>query len=448
VVGLEVPPVYRSPTGVYPQVLRVLSGELTRALQRGFFEFTRVQTPARPEHYQMMGRRRLVRAVREADRALADIGRSFDFLLDVSPVNSAHAWDEFCRSGRRRAPMLRYRTLAVDPDLGKRRLYELPLERLEDPVLAMLLREKRRELDRQLGLLDDRDGPRFLAGSLQLYGGVERSLLAEALAILAELPPASSAASATTPCGADEVASRARAELDHYRRLHAPLAAAVHVRDDVASLIVSNGDLLVPRDLAVAAHRVNPLIQHEVGTHVVTHVNGLAQPLSVFAAGLAGCEPLQEGLAMFAEHLAGGLDARRLRLIAARVVAVQRLIEGAALPAVVDELCDQHGIPTRAAFGVAIRVFRGGGLTKDAIYLRGLLQLLTYLAAGGAVEPLLVGKIAINHVPLVKELLRREVLRRPALRPRWLDGEDAAGRLARARAGMRPIDLVEPRMTP
>ena len=97
----------------------------------------------------------------------------------------------------------------------------------------------------------------------------------------------------------------------------------------------------------------------------------------------------------------------------------------------------------RAAFGIAIRVFRCGGLTKDAIYLRGLLQLLDHFAAGGAVEPLLVGKVALDQVPLVEELLRREVLRPPPLRPRWLDAPGADARLEHLRRGVGPLDLIE-----
>jgi hypothetical protein len=42
----------------------------------------------------------------------------------------------------------------------------------------------------------------------------------------------------------------------------------------------------------------------------------------------------------------------------------------------------------------------------------------------------------------VEELILREVLEPAPLRPRWLEGEDAAGRLARAATGMRPLDLV------
>ena len=146
---------------------------------------------------------------------------------------------------------------------------------------------------------------------------------------------------------------------------------------------------------------------------------------------------------MFAEHMVGGLDANRLRLIAARAIAVRRLIEGTTFPELVAELSNTYGVPLRAAFGVALRVFRAGGLTKDAIYLRGLVELLDYLAAGGAIEPLLIGKIALEQVALVEELVQRQTLRAPLLRPRWLDRPDSAARLDRARSRLRPTDLVE-----
>jgi uncharacterized protein (TIGR02421 family) len=442
-IGLELPSVHRGPTGAYPLVVRALSRELARVLQQGFFEFARVQTASRPSHHQLLGRRRMVRSVRAADRALVELASGFDFLLDVTPVNTDEAWTAFRRGGHREAPALHYRMLAVDPELVKRRLYAVPLERLEDPVLALLLRDKRRELDRQLTLLDDRGDERFLPGSIALYGGVEDSLLAEAEAILAAVP-APPAEPPGPRCDGLTVALRAQEEIASYRANHPALAATVTLSDDVPSLVVSRGNLLVPRGLSVAAERVAPLLQHEVGTHVVTYANGRAQPLQVFAAGLAGYEALQEGLAMFAEHLAGGLGARRLRLIAVRVVAVRRMIGGTSFADLFAELVEQHGIGPRAAFGVAIRVFRGGGLTKDAIYLRGLRDLLAHLASGGSLEPMLVGKIALDQVPFVEELLRRQVLQPAALRPRWLDDPAAAARLQRARAGLRAIHLIDP----
>ena len=94
------------------------------------------------------------------------------------------------------------------------------------------------------------------------------------------------------------------------------------------------------------------------------------------------------------------------------------------------------GILCGTAFGITVRIYRGGGLTKDAVYVRGVGELGSqYLAGGGELEPLLVGKIAAAHVPLVEELRGREVLVPPPLRPRYLDTPETAELLARIRAG-------------
>lgn len=151
---------------------------------------------------------------------------------------------------------------------------------------------------------------------------------------------------------------------------------------------------------------------------------------------------------MFAEHMVGGLDGDRLRLVAARVIAVRRLVEGASFPAVVAELNEHHRLSLRSAFNISVRVYRGGGLTKDAIYLRGVLQLLAHLRNGHKLTPLLVGKVAVAQVGLIEELLRREILHPPVLQPRWLAAPAAVARLERARRGIRPIDLVEHGGTP
>ena len=51
-------------------------------------------------------------------------------------------------------------------------------------------------------------------------------------------------------------------------------------------------------------HAARPaLLHHEVGTHLVTHVNGTHQPIKVLGVGLAGYDETQEGLAVLAEYL-------------------------------------------------------------------------------------------------------------------------------------------------
>ena len=87
-----------------------------------------------------------------------------------------------------------------------------------------------------------------------------------------------------------------------------------------------------------------------------------------------------------------------------------------------------------------MRCVRAGGLTKDAIYLRGLIDLLGHLADGGDLDLLLLGKLSLDDLPLVAEFVERGVLVAPRLRPRYLDGPDAHRRLDRLRGTK---DLVE-----
>ena len=90
-----------------------------------------------------------------------------------------------------------------------------------------------------------------------------------------------------------------------------------------------------------------------------------------------------------------------------------------------------------------MRVYRGGGLTKDAVYLQGLLDVLSFLHAGGEFEPLFVGKIATDHVNVIRELRWRGVLSGPPLRPRYLDDDTARARLEWVRGGATLVDIVE-----
>ena len=107
-------------------------------------------------------------------------------------------------------------------------------------------------------------------------------------------------------------------------------------------------------------------------------------------------------------------------------------------------MVDQHGFGSRAAFQMAMRVHRGGGFVKDAVYLRGLQQVVGYLADGGRLDTLLVGKIALNHVAVIEELQRRGVLVNPPLRPAYLDDPDTYYRLERL-ARVSPSQNSPPR---
>lgn len=447
-IGLAVRPIFRDPvTGeVFPGVLRTLRRGMGRALKHTFFTFTQTRTNAKPRHFYSLGRRAMVKAVWNVDSRLAEISDTFDFLLQVTPVNAEAAWNEFRKSKFEKIPRFYYRPLAVEPTVLKRRLYDVPIEKIEDPTLAHLFRQRQDELDRKITMLCDIGSPRFLLGSLQVYGTVQPPLLNQATELLNRIPAHARDDARQGQIDAGAFAEAARAEIAVYRQQNSEFKAHVIVREDMFSgLLCSGGNLLIGRQTKVPTNRVRALLQHEVGTHLLTYFNGLAAPFKQLHGGFAGYDALQEGLAVLTEYLVGGLSRPRMRLLAARVVAAAQMVSGATFIETFRLLDRHYSFSQRVAYTVTMRTYRGGGLTKDMVYLQGLVEMLEYLATGGELEPLFVGKLATDHIPFIKELLHRQVLRPPPLIPRYLDDPNAIERLAQLRLPHQVLDLVSGR---
>ena len=442
VVGLAVDAVFLNTREgeFYPRVLR----RLRRAVEPALRAAGRASRSAAP-----LGRVRLEPAAEVVDRGLSEVSGQYGFLLQVTPVNAASAWADFQAAACERAPELLYRPLTFDPDAVRRDLYALPLDAVEDVLVAGLLRECRDEIDGHIRMILDVETPQFLPGSLRVYGAPDAGLVALAHEVVGHLDRQPDATRGDEVVGATAFAAAARAELEHYHAASDAVPVEVEVRDDIASsLMVSSGRLLVGAGAQIPARRVPALLAHEVGTHVLTYANGCAQPLEQLRHGLAGYQDLQEGLAVLAEWLVGGLTAGRFRTLAARVVGADALVGGADFVETFRLLCDALGLSDRAAFGVTLRLYRGGGLTKDMVYLRGLRDLLDHLARGGPFWPLYVGKLALRHLGPVDTLRQRGVLAEPPLRPRFAEDPSALARLDRARGGLSVLDLLLDTDTP
>ena len=264
-----------------------------------------------------------------------------------------------------------------------------------------------------ISMLRDR-GETFLHESAQLFGRPDEPLLDLARRILAVdhvREPSGTLSSA-------EIIERAREHMRGYREQDPLFPDELEVREGIAAgLMVSRGRLLLRPDLELSEARLDALLEHEIGTHVVTWFNGSAQPLRVLGTGLARYEALQEGLAVLAEHLAGGIDAARMRVLAARVLAAHAVAAGCSFLELFHLLEGDLGLPRRTAFQTAVRALRGGGMTKDLAYMRGLLEVVEHVRAGGELEPLYVGKIAISHLPILTALRERGMLSAPLVLP-------------------------------
>lgn len=443
-VGLEVSPIYyHDPSGeTFPLVMRRLHRGLSHALRRTCFDFTRKHTTLRPTHYHAFGRHAVTKVAFQVDRQLAEISQRYDFLLQVTPINTIQAWKSFRRYGFEKPPVFHYRPSPIDPPDLKRALYGINIGRVEDPTIASLFREKRNALDRELTMLSDRGTKTFLYGGMQLYGPVSTELHAIARRILDKTPGRSGLNGRGGSLSPQEFARCAEEEFAYFREQVEGFQAKVTVTNSVTGLIVSQGNLLVSNEARIPQGRVNALIQHEVGTHVLTYFNGRQQPFQIMATGLAEYDELQEGLAVLAEYLVGGFSRTRLRLLAGRVIACHAIVDGASFIEtfrLLDRTCE---FDQRTAYNITMRVYRGGGLIKDAVYLRGLLELMRFIREGGDIIPLLVGKVGRQHVPIIQELRHRRIVIKPAIYPRYLREEASLKRLAKVKEGLDPMHLI------
>lgn len=445
ILTIRFAPIYKAPQprAVYPELRDRLVANLVDATLQGAAEFARAETPLTLNSHRALGRGVFIDAVSRADRAIDEIAGRFDFLLAVTPINAEAAWSAFSEARFERAPHFLYRPLTFDVAATKRALFSISLDHFEDPVLFRLYREKQQELDLQLSMLSLREERQFKEMGRALYGSVEPRLKQMANDILS-VTARKGGRNETEDVDYRFVEKRAQTMIERYSGQSNAFSATIDIRDDLpAGLMVSNGRLLISRNTKMAKDRVEALLSHEVGVHLLTYFNGSGHGLKLFRSGLAGYEGTQEGLAVLAEFLSGGMTVARLHLLAGRVIAVDAMLGGASFVETFRLLSEEHGLSDSSAFSVALRVYRGGGLAKDAIYLRGLLEILAHLKGGGPLEPFWLGKIATSHFAIMQELSARNLLKSARLEPQFLSLRGAYARLDRLRAGLSPLDLLQ-----
>lgn len=378
-------------------------------------------------------RKRLSPFAAQVDEELAKMDKKIDWLTRLTPVNINAIKSAFIDSGYRDMPDSEYgEGLTNDAPVLRRELFSLPIDQIENPLIEALLIEKQRELDRQIELVRMRDREGFILASVDLFGSVDECLLQQAHDIMSSVP---NKTPAEKDSDAEAVANAARKATAFYKTQNPAFKCDVIIDPNPGTaLYTSLGNLHIAKDYRTAQARIDPLIQHEVGTHAVTRHNGRCQPLHTLKGGLADYDVLQEGLAVMAEYLAGYLPADRLRILAARVIAAHMAVEEYSGAEIYVCLAEEFQMDADMAFDTALRAKRGGGLTKDALYLKGLSELLAYLHHDGDMEILFLGKFAMKQLHSLEKLLVEGIISPPDIIPQFLTQKSAQKRLERVRS--------------
>ncbi len=168
----------------------------------------------------------------------------------------------------------------------------------------------------------------------------------------------------------------------------------------------------------VGEREADRLAVHEVLGHAVAAFNARVHRLAITTVGTSGSLRDQEGVAICLEEQAGLLDGFRVRTLAARAVAADWMHSGASFGETARALFRDHGFPADESIAIAERIYRGGGVARDVMYLSGWFRVRSALYSGQAtVDELRIGRVSLDDLPLLEELRQAGWIRRPVYRP-------------------------------
>lgn len=272
--------------------------------------------------------------------------------------------------------------------------------------------------------------PDVITGTTCLaYGLPDRLLLAEAQNLLS--CSAGPDESQRKDKSAEQAAAWMQPVLEHMNIrewqvvVYSPMNAAMSVNNLNREIRIRKGTLFTKDAL-------RRLLVHEVGVHVLRWINGTKQPIRLFYNGFTSYADTEEGLAVYSEDKAGLLEINTLRKYAGRVLAAHLALNRPFFK-VFEAIAPILG--QEMAFDIVARAKRGftdtaqpGAHTKDIVYLRGYLQVKAHLEQYPDDYPLLfTGKMGLQHLPLVRELVATGIVKLPTLLPQDISSLVSAG---------------------
>lgn len=367
--------------------------------------------------------RELLIAIAPVDRLVSEISRIARILPAMLPRNAA------CERARLIDAVSRGELVSPKWEIERKRVDRLVWRQL-DEVRALcrcmprfvrdLYLAKVDELEVDLSIIEAVGDPvrirplaarRFGTGMNEIEledGKVRVGVVARGL--LERVPPAEE----TRTISAEALAARFRAAaraigLDLEVRIDARLVAGA-----------ATGD----RGIFLAARKFGPvestrLLVHEILGHAVAAANAMAQPIRIWEIGTAGSFADQEGLAICLEEAAGVLDPHRLRVLAARVVATDRVHAGAAFGETARLLHRTYGFSPESAVLITERAHRGGGVARDSGYLYGYLRVRSVVKNDStAIDRLRAGRIGLADLEAIDIMIESGISIAPKYRPR------------------------------
>lgn len=341
------------------------------------------------------------RNYRVLDHAICSLDQQIKLLYHLRPVNLHSEQRRFlkgeCENPQFVYPDLRFDSLALRDQLGK-------LE-IDDSAFGGIFERKRMEIFEKIDLLEHRATEYFADKSVILFGDVSGELLEDAKDVLGQRPDHFPKELGAIP------AERAAKRFEKFFKQHGLNHWKVKMRKDMVADCVAGkrGAFFLRERAKFSENRLKMLIAHEIETHIYTAENGRRQPYQIFQRGTGGYLMTQEGLAIYNQERAVDKDTPKHFWNAALVVAVHMAQKGSFRD--VYEKMVKLGYAKGRAFKFAAKVKRGledtskpGAFTKDLLYFRGKQMIEEFVASGGDLKRLYVGKVDLPSLEEIEQL--------------------------------------------
>lgn len=342
----------------------------------------------------------------EIDENIHRLVRNLELLAFINPLNINQERKKFFKEKFKYEPNFNYRKVRFDTYKLHRLFFSQRLKDIDDLKIRELYKDVIYNYSGKLHCIEtiSEPGNKFYYNSLRFYGTPTDKMVDNAKFILhhEEDSEDSLAASQEPTISTFE----ALGFFNEYKRIYDFDFGIKTSSAMSAAAMVSNKDrmLILKKNHMFSQHQLNVLAHHEIGVHLVTTFNAADQILHIFSNGFPNNVETQEGLAVFAEYMSGNLTVSRLKELAYRVIATDSLIKGNDFSETFNLIHYQYGLDKEKAFNIVLRVHRGGGFTKDALYLSGLQKIYGRYRSGESLDSLLMGKCSIEYEPAVAHL--------------------------------------------
>lgn len=400
---------------LYPLVMQSLTQQFKECLVDISAFFSRRFTSKKRTRTSDILTEKMDPAIVKVDRELFNLAKGMETLLYINPVNIPTERKRFFKCNGNYHPQFRYRQLDIDPYQFKEQLYRLPVDTIRDPSIQSLYRDVVDGLSEKISMLVKAGRPDFLYESLKYYGVPSQIDEQNARFLLHASKLDDSDSPHVTTEGLIGQMKLAASEWGMSCRVETSTKL-------VASAMVSNSRkaVMIAKNLNITATEARALVHHELGVHMATTLNAANQRLKVFSLGLPGNTLTQEGLAILNEYHSGNMTLTRLQGLGLRVLAVREMLNHGDFRHTFSFLVEEHHLSQDEAFKLAVRVHRGGGFTKDYLYLNGV-SIALDLYKTQNIKNLYVGKTGFSYLPIINEMVERQLISSPKFSSHFLD---------------------------